>query len=38
VLAALLPWVPSLRYDADAIVWRHSLIVRGMESFPIARA
>jgi pimeloyl-[acyl-carrier protein] synthase len=37
VLAAVLPWIAQLRYDADAIVWRQSLIVRGMESFPIAR-
>jgi cytochrome P450 len=37
VLAALLPWVAQLCYDAEAIAWRQSLIVRGMESFPLAR-
>ena len=38
VLSALLPWIPQLSYDAEAIEWRQSLIVRGMESFPIARS
>jgi cytochrome P450 len=37
VLRALLPEIERLCYDADAIEWRQSLIVRGMESFPIAR-
>jgi cytochrome P450 len=36
-LEALLPWLGSLRYDAAAIEWRQSLIVRGMESFPLRR-
>jgi len=38
VLAAVLPWIARLRYDPGAIVWRHSLIVRGTESFPVVRA
>ncbi len=36
-LEALLPWLGSIRYDPDAIAWRRSLIVRGMESFPMRR-
>jgi len=35
--AALLPRIASLRYDPEAIAWRHSLIVRGMLSFPVER-
>jgi len=37
VLRALLPWIAQLAYEPDAIEWRQSLIVRGMESFPIER-
>jgi cytochrome P450 len=36
-LAALLPWLARLRYDPAALRWRQSLVVRGMESFPLAR-
>ena len=36
-LTALLPWLPSLRYDAAALRWRQSLVVRGMEAFPVVR-
>ncbi|MEM7412717.1 MAG: cytochrome P450 [Myxococcota bacterium] len=37
VLGKLLPWIAELRYDADAIEWRQSLIVRGMDRFPVER-
>jgi cytochrome P450 PksS len=36
-LNALLPWLPTLRYDAALLRWRQSLVVRGMEAFPIER-
>jgi cytochrome P450 len=36
-LGALLPWLPTLRYDVDQLRWRHSLVVRGMEAFPLQR-
>jgi len=36
-LEALLPALPRLRYDADALRWRQSLVVRGMEAFPLER-
>jgi cytochrome P450 len=36
-LGALLPWLPTLRYDADQLRWRHSLVVSGMEAFPLQR-
>jgi cytochrome P450 len=34
---ALLPPLPRLRYDAAALRWRQSLVVRGMEAFPMRR-
>jgi cytochrome P450 len=37
-LAALLPWLPRLRYEPTELRWRQSLVVRGMESFPLERA
>jgi cytochrome P450 len=36
-LEALLPWIPQLRYTAEDLRWRHSLVVRGMEAFPVER-
>jgi cytochrome P450 len=36
-IAALLPWLPHLAYDPDTLRWRQSLVVRGMESFPLER-
>ena len=36
-LSALLAWLPQLRYDADQLRFRHSLVVRGMEAFPLTR-
>ena len=36
-LSALLRWIPTLRYDAGQLRWRHSLVVRGMEAFPVER-
>jgi cytochrome P450 len=34
-LEALLPALPRLRYDAGALRFRQSLVVRGMEAFPL---
>ena len=36
-LGALLPWLPQLRYAPEDLRFRHSLVVRGMESFPLTR-
>jgi cytochrome P450 len=36
-LEALLPALPRLRYDPSALRWRQSLVVRGMEAFPLER-
>jgi cytochrome P450 len=36
-LAKLLPWLPRLRYDPSALRFRQSLVVRGMEAFPLER-
>jgi cytochrome P450 len=36
-LGALLPHLPRLRYEPDALRWRPSLVVRGMDAFPMER-